>query len=180
MLRELSSGMGNQNLALPVASESYKIIPEGNAVVLTKEYLQNRPEFAMQRFQAVLASGATLDTGWTYITTVRGAVDWLTVNGPDVYFIAQGGDYIADIHMGWAQRFDAFHLIDVETGRFIVDERDNGTGDFPSIDEENKRVVIPESVMKTLGVGREYNVVVKYQNGGTGFLAGEKRILIQK
>ncbi|MBP3684412.1 MAG: hypothetical protein J6J12_05560 [Oscillospiraceae bacterium] len=171
--QEISDGIGNQNLVSNVDSQYYEISEAGNSVTLKEEYLRTIPEYYMRRFQVTLASGKTINSTWHYLLTVDGEIDWLTVNGPTTYSLSAGGDYVADIYMGWGSFIEAFYIIDQENGFTLVDEYYGKFEDLslPSVDEENHKIIISEERMQTLDVGKEYNFCLKYQSGGTASLA---------
>ena len=168
MLKEVIDGLPGQSTEHSLSSSDYEINSVGNAVTLTEEYLSGFSVNEMRRFKVVLSSGNSLDIGYHRLFTIDGDPDWLSASGADVYDQSEGGDFVLDIHKGWAQKY---HCVSIWGDDLIVEElTDNNGGDNPLLDEEHDQIVIPESIMKSLDSDYGYNLVLAYVYPGTGFI----------
>lgn len=171
MVSELIDGLPGQYTEHSLGSVDYKINSVGNGFTLTEEYLSSLKENETRRYKVVLASGKSYDTGYTRLFTVDGEPDWLSMSGPIVYDQSEGGDFILDIHKGFAQKYHCVQIWANDPDQLLMEDLMDQTGDdLYFLDEEKNRVVIPESVMRSLESNRPYNFMLAYVYPGTGYI----------
>ena len=173
MVKELIDGMPGQVMEKDMSTSDYEILPGGNAVVLKEEYLSSFSANDLRRYQVMLSSGKTLDVGYTRFFTIDGEPDWLSLSGPDVYDMSEGGDFVLDISKGWAMGYHCVTIWDISAPpniRVVEHLTEDYNGDNPFIDEEKNQVVITESFMQSLKADNPYNLVFAYSFPGSGFI----------
>lgn len=171
MVSELIDGLPGQYTEHSLGSEDYEINAVGNGFILTEEYLSGLKANEMRRFKVVLGSGRSFDTGYTRLFTVDGEPDWLSMSGPVIYDKSEGGDFILDIHKGFALKYHYVSMWANDPDELLMEDLMDQTGDdLNFLDEENDRIVIPESVMMSLDSNRPHNFVLAYVYPGTGYI----------
>lgn len=174
MIKELVEGMPGQIMERSIDSSLYEILPAGNAIILSEEYLSGFSPNEMRRYKVLLSSGKSLDVGYTRFFTIDGEPDWLSVTGPDIYDLSEGGDFVLNIHKGWAMSYHCVSIwfLNPDDSNVLLIENlsEDFNGDNPLLNEEQDQIVIPASVMQSLNVDSSYNLVLAYTFPGNGFI----------
>lgn len=140
------------NIHDEVDKKQYTINEQGNKVTLNAEYLDEHLINTSVEYAVRLANGEEKKMNYVKMWNVNEkGLDHLVLQGPSVYSLSKGGDFVLTYDLGGCTNVWGFYLYrwdETATEIFTAKKIQDLTS--PYVDLENHVITVPEEVMQTL------------------------------